>query len=382
MKPVNKKLAILSRKSSQIVAWLTKNDPLHQYIVEYTTTVASTESAVAKGRKNCIGRIFVRQGAFRPLNSTVVIREQSSSSSAFDHASTVSSNAMIFGIALALDPQRRMQTLCAAVRRPSTTHSNMIIAALRDACTSQCLWDLANVLGDRSLMKMPTDVLDGKLDGMMPSLAFFTECKDLQKLVADAGKDENLRKRATEQLSYLIAQLMSVVNANDLRPIWLPFSVKHKIRPLLVKRISDAKKKLAFVIDEKQFKDARHGLDQKVHAYVRKNRGKFRLRTHQRYHKAMNYLHSTFNAAKFPRSANQKGNDLPVLDVFRLLECPTMSKRQSMRVTVPEKFQASCDRTAGLRDYYRKASENTALVKRIIEESRSELLVEKRVDAV
>jgi len=123
-------------------------------------------------------------------------------------------------------------------------------------------------------------------------------------------------------------------------------------------------------------------LDQKVHAYVRKNRGKFCLRTHQRYCKALNYLHSMFNAAKFPRLANQKGNDLPMFDVFWLLECPTMSKCQSMWVTIPEKLQASCDCTAGLRDYYCKASKNTALVKRIIEESRLELLVEKHGYAV
>jgi hypothetical protein len=369
-----RRIQTMQRKANSVQKWLTKKDPLRQYIVEYVPMfVPEGQLDIAKKIGKCVGIIRVLRGSFRPDNSTVVVRETTFDSHEFLSPQGISSRVILFSIALALPANLRVKAFCHALTLPS--NEGPILMALRDSFVSQILFDVANILdgNPRSIAKS-TGGLQAKRKLLLPTLNALTNSQSMKKFLLAAKQDRKIGKCTRIEMSKFIAQLECIATSRDLRPIWLPFSIKHKVRPLLAKMVCELRNEWRPVIDDAIAKKTLKDLNKAVLTHIRKDRKKFRVKTKQRWRKALNYLHSTHNEEKYSSC----------LQVSRLLECHGSRpvERASMRVKKPDKTIMTGRDCTELRNSYIEVRSCAAHVRHSINAGRRELLVTECIDIV
>jgi hypothetical protein len=274
-------------KAAESLAEFLKNvDPLNQYTIEYVDHDFATQKKGIIKRKQTY--LEVRRGFCRSLDSVICVAGKY----CFE-PKQIKTNGMIMSIAEAMPRERRVGFLAEAIRKPMP---DTVLTAFKYACVSEMIRE-ANVFL-HSEMKMNDD-----LELSFPSIGALLDSVEMLALIRDCKASEELKQKACDQLSDLLARLELVANSKDLRPRFPLVGVSKKKTTLeaMTEIVARLRVQWKSVISNTLVEDVKKKLKAEVKEYLQEDAGKKMLnyRSDNRWIQGLSYIHSTDNDASF-----------------------------------------------------------------------------------
>jgi hypothetical protein len=276
----------LIKAAGAIAEFLTEVDPLNQYTIEYFDKDFSSEKKGIGIKKNSCLRI--RRGYCRSLNTAICINGNYCA-----EPRHIKSHGYIMAIAEAMTRESRVANLVDAIRSHKADH---VVTALKYACVAEMIRECDLFL--ESDMKLNED-----LELSFPTIGSLLESVEMSALLRDCKSSEELRIRACEVLSDLLARLELVANSKDLRPRFqlLGGSQKKTTLEAMSEVVSRLRLQWKNIISTSLMDDIKKEVKLEVKDFLKEESGKksINYRSDKRWIQGLAFLHSTENEKAF-----------------------------------------------------------------------------------
>jgi hypothetical protein len=276
----------LKKVAESLADWLKTTDPLSQYTIEYFDHDFETQKkGLVKRKRTCLE---VRRGFSRTLNTVVCVSGKYTA-----EPKQIKNDGMLMSIAEAMSSEMRVSFLAEALRNKMP---DKVLLALKYACVSDMIRECNMFL--EAEMKMNED-----LELSFPSIGTLLDSVEMLSLLRDCKTFQDIRIKAIEELSDLLARLELVANSKDLRPRFslVGASQKKTTKEAMSEIVERLRVQWKSVISNTRVDEIKKSLKEEIKGFLKEDTGKkvLNVRADGRWIQGLNYVHSTENDGAF-----------------------------------------------------------------------------------